>query len=139
MRDFAEMAKMAKTGPMYVIGNGTVISTPVDVVELADLMADDTLACSNVYTSIGGPQDMTWNEICTAYFAVWGKEPKLIHMPVVLCQAALVVLRFLSAPYYAMGKLLVFFSVTSVPTQKRGRTSLKDYLLRYYASSVQNV
>ena len=133
MRDFAEMAKMAKTGSMYIIGNGKVVSTPVDVAELAEFMAEDALTCANTYTSIGGPQDMTWNDICSACFAVWGKTPRIVSIPVFLCDMALVCLRPFSMAYYGLGKMIVFFSVTSVPTERRGKTSLKDYLIRYYA------
>ena len=135
MKDFAEMAKMARTGPMYIIGDGEVVSTPVDVAELAEFMAEDALTRSNAYTSIGGPQDMTWNEICEDCFSVWGKEPRIVSMPVSLCDLALACLKPFSSAYYGMGKLLVFFSVTSVPTDKRGKVTLKDYLARYYAQS----
>jgi hypothetical protein len=105
----------------------------VDVAELADLMAEDSLVCSNTYTSIGGPQDMTWNEICTDCFGVWGKKPKIVSIPVSLCHMALACLRPFSAAYYGMGKMILFFSVTSVPTEKRGKVTLKDYLSSYYA------
>ncbi len=133
MRDFAEMAKLAQKGPMYVIGDGKVVSTPIEVGELASLMADDVLNVSNAYTSIGGPQDMTWNEICAACFKVWGKPTKIILVPVWVCQAALALIRPFSSQYYALGKLLVFFSVNSAPTEKRGLTSLGNYLKKYYA------
>ncbi len=132
MADFAEMAKLAQKGRMYVIGSGKVVSTPIAVSDLAELMAADTLHISNVYSSIGGPRDMTWNEICDACFKVWGKPTRITSVPVWLCRLALLCLRPFSTPYHALGKLLLFFSMHSVPTQKRGHTDLRAYLNNFY-------
>ena len=32
--------------------------------------------------TVGGPQDMSWNEICRACFTYHGKPPKILHIPV---------------------------------------------------------
>jgi uncharacterized protein YbjT (DUF2867 family) len=132
MKDFAEMAKMAKTGPMYVIGDGQVVSTPIDVKELARFMADDALNRSKVQVDIGGPEDMTWIQICEACFELWGKRPQIIHIPVWTCHATLWILKFLAPREYALGKMVLFFSLNSVPTARRGTRTLKAYLTEYY-------
>lgn len=132
MRDFAEMAKMAKTGPMYVIGSGEVVSTPLDVRELAQFMAEDTLSVSNREVSIGGPEDMTWNQICEACFAFWGKPVRIIRIPAWMCSLTLAMLRPFMPREYALGKMVLFFSVNSVPTDRRGKTSLSQFLKEYY-------
>ena len=133
MADFVGMAELARKGPLYLIGAGHVVSTPVAVDELAALMVEDALGLSRAYASIGGPQDMTWHEIYQACFAVWDKPVRTLSVPVWLCRAALVCMRPFFPPYYALGKLLVFFSVNSVPTAHRGKTDLKAYLQRHYA------
>ncbi|MBF0594240.1 MAG: hypothetical protein HQL22_04665 [Candidatus Omnitrophica bacterium] len=42
-------------------------------------------------------------------------------------------IRPFSFQYFALGKMLVFFSVTRIPTESRGKTDLGRYLQRYYA------
>ncbi len=133
MADFVGMAELARKGPLYLIGAGHVVSTPIDVGELAAFMAEDALCLSHAYTSIGGPQDMTWREIYGACAGVWGKPCRTVAMPVWLCHAVLACLRPFFFQYYALGKLLVFFSVNSVPTVRRGKTDLKTYLERHYS------
>jgi uncharacterized protein YbjT (DUF2867 family) len=132
MKDFAEMAKMAKTGPMYVIGDGQVVSTPVDVKDLARLMTDDALNCTNAQVDIGGPEDMTWSQICEACFELWGKKTQIVRIPVWLCDVTLWVLKYLAPREYALGKMVLFFSVNSVPTARRGTRTFKSFLAEYY-------
>lgn len=133
MSDFAEMGKMARQGAMYLIGNGNIVSTPVDVKDLAVLMAEDALSASNQYTSIGGPHDLTWRQIYETCFKVWDKPARISSMPVWLCRLVLFILRPFSAQYYALGKLILFFSVTDVPTQRRGSMDLETYLRCSYS------
>ena len=132
MSDFANMAKLAQKGPMYIIGSGRVVCTPVDVGELASLMAEDALQVSNAVTSIGGPRDMTWRQICETCFSIWDAPVRILSVPVWLCHVALAFIRPFSFQYYALGKLMVFFSVNSVPTAQRGRIDLGTYLRSHY-------
>ena len=133
MRDFAEMAKAAEKGRMFIIGDGKVACTPIEVGELASFMAEDTLNCANTYTSVGGPQHMTWLQICDACFKVWNKPVQISSIPVWICRLALGVIRPFSFQYYALGKLLVFFSVAGIPMERRGKIDLDTYLQHYYA------
>jgi nucleoside-diphosphate-sugar epimerase len=132
MRDFAEMAKMAKSGPMYIIGDGTVVSTPVDVRDLARFMADDALKLSDQQVDIGGPEDMTWNQICDVSFEFWGKKPQVIRIPAWLCHALLWPMKFLAPREYALGQMVLFFSLNSVPTTRRGTKTFRSFLQEYY-------
>jgi nucleoside-diphosphate-sugar epimerase len=47
-------------------------------------------------------------------------------------KGALAGIRPFSFQHYALGKLFVFFSINSVPTQKRGKTHFHTYLEQYY-------
>jgi len=132
MKDFAEMAKMAKTGPMYVIGDGQVVSTPIDINELAQFMAEDALSRANVQVDIGGPQDLSWNQICETCFEFWGRPPRVVHIPVWLCSSVLWALRYISPREYALGKMVMFFSLNSVPTARKGTRTLQSFLAGYY-------
>lgn len=126
--DLAEMGKMAAKGPMVVIGWGRNVFTPVDVQDVASVMVEDSLARSNAVVEIGGPEDMSWNEICRACFEHHGTKPRIMHIPAWLCHVALVPLKWFSPSNYAMGKLIVFMSTHDLTTEKRGTIRFADYL-----------
>jgi len=126
--DLAEMGKMALKGPMFLVGPGTRMFTPVDVRDVARVMVEESLARGNAVIEIGGPEDMNWNEICLACFAHYGTAPRVVHVPAWLCAAILPLLRVFSPSNYAMGKLVLFMSTHDLPTEKRGRLKFSDYL-----------
>ncbi len=133
MRDFAEMARTAQKGRMYIIGGGNVSCAPVEVGELALFMVDGAFDLSNAYISVGGPREMTWRDICDSCFRVWNRAPAVSVIPVWICELALWLIRPFSSQYYALGKLLVFFSVVDVSVERRGKIDLDTYLQQYYA------
>ncbi len=128
--DLAEMGKMAAKGPMYLVGPGTAESTPVDVKELADIMADDLLAGKTGMISVGGPEDLSWNDICERCFAQLGRKAAIVHVPIWLCSLILDLMKPFSEKYYSMGRLILFMSVANLPTEKRGRITFAEYLQR---------
>ncbi|MEI6563536.1 MAG: SDR family oxidoreductase [bacterium] len=126
--DLAEMGRMAKKGAMIVVGSGSQIFTPVDVQDVAQVMVEDSLAKRNIVVEIGGPEDMSWNEICLTCFTHYGMKPRIVHVPVWLCQASLPLIKLFSPINYAMGKLVLFMSTHDLPTEKRGKLRFADYL-----------
>jgi nucleoside-diphosphate-sugar epimerase len=126
--DLAEMGKMVEKGSLFVIGHGKNVFTPIAVEDLAEIVAADMLARSRQVVHVGGPEDMSWNEICEVCFAHRGKKPRILKIPVWLCRLTLWMIKPFSRPYHAMGRLLVFMSTQDLPTEKRGRTRLADYL-----------
>lgn len=126
--DLAAMGKTAKKGPMIVIGPGHNKFTPVDVRDVARIMVEDLLVKANAVVEVGGPQDMSWNEICQTCFAYYGRKPRIIHVPSWMCQAMMPLLWLTAPAYYAMGKLILFMSTHDLPTEKRGRLTFADYL-----------
>ena len=126
--DLAEMGRMAAKGAMYVVGSGNHIFTPVDVQDVARVMVEDLLVKSHTVVEIGGPEDMSWNEICLTCFKHYGTKPRIVHVPVWLCHASLALLTPFSSTYVAMGKLILFTSTHDLPTEKRGRLRFADFL-----------
>lgn len=127
-RDLAEMGRAASKGKMFVIGSGRNKFTPIDVRDLAEIMAEDTLARENQVIEAGGPLDMSWKEICTACFESCGRKTSIISLPAWVCRLALVFVKPFSRKYYAMGRLILFTSLNNLPTQKRGKISFRAYL-----------
>ena len=126
--DLAEMGKAAAKGTMYVVGSGNRIFTPVDVQDVAQVMVEDLLVKRDTIVEIGGPEDMSWNEICLTCFDHYRTKPRIVHVPAWLCHAALVLLKPFSPTYLAMGKLILFMSTHDLPTEKRGALRFADYL-----------
>lgn len=126
--DLKEMGQMAQKGSMFVIGHGHNHFTPIDVCDLADIMITDMGSESNCIVDVGGPEDMSWNEICSTCFEHYGKKPLILKFPRWLCEVILSILRPISKSSYAMGKLIVFMSTIDLPTKKRGQLTFTDYL-----------
>ena len=128
--DLAEMKALAAKGPLYAIGKGDSLSTPIHVPDLASILLADLDARQNAVVEVGGPEDLTWRETCALCFETQGLPVRIQSAPVWLCKAILVFLRPFSYRYYAMGKLLLFMSTHDVCTPKRGTTRLRDFLSR---------
>ena len=126
--DLADVGKMAEKGTMYVVGPGTYRFTPVDVGDVARVMSEELLRQRNTVVEIGGPQEMSWNEICQTCFKHYGKKPRIVHVPIWLCQFVLLLLKPFSPTYTAMGKLILFMSTHNLPTTQRGQCTFAAYL-----------
>lgn len=131
-KDLAEMGKMAQKGGMFIIGKGINKFTPIDIKELAEIMVEDTLKINNRTIDVGGPEDISWREICNYCFAIFGKRPVIISLPVWLCKFILLFIKPFSEKYYAMGRLLIFTSSRDLVTSKKGKVSFRDYLKDRY-------
>ncbi len=126
--DLKAMGEMAQKGSMFVIGNGHNHFTPIDARDLAEVMVEDLDTQANRVIDIGGPEDMTWNEICQTCFEHYGKKPLILKFPQGLCEFFLKVLRPFAKSSHAMGKLIVFMSTLDLPTETRGKRSFSSYL-----------
>jgi len=126
--DLAEMMKLAAKGPLFVIGNGSSRSTPIDVVDLAGLMTEGMRTQANAVIEVGGPEHLSWLDVCRTCFELQGKPPRIMRAPVWLCRTTLALLRPFSFRHYAMGQLLVFMSTHDVCTPPRGKNPLRKFL-----------
>jgi uncharacterized protein YbjT (DUF2867 family) len=126
--DLVEMKKLAAKSPLYAIGQGDSLSTPIHVPELAALMLAGTGQQKNAVVEVGGPEDLTWRETCALCFETQGLPVRIQSAPVWLCRLILALLKPFSYRHWAMGRLLLFMSTHDVRTPKRGTVKLRDYL-----------
>lgn len=126
--DLKEMGKSADKGSMFVFGHGDNRFTPIDVGDLARIMVDDVFGKENQVVTVGGPADMSWNEICRVCFAYHGKPPKILHIPIWVGRLALFLIKPFSRKYDAMGRLVLFMCTNDLCTEKRGKKSLEQFL-----------
>lgn len=128
--DLAGMKKLAARSPLYTIGRGDSRSTPIHVPELATLMLDGLDRRENAIVECGGPEDLTWREICALCFEVQALPVRIRSVPVWFCRLTLALLRPFSYRYHAMGRLLLFMSTRDTCTPHLGTVRLGDYLAR---------
>ncbi len=128
--DLLEMGKSAGKGPMFVIGSGKNHFTPVDLEDLADFMVKKSLGQDVGICSIGGPENLTWEEICYQYQDHAKLPRKVMRIPHWLCLVIIKMISPFSKKYDAMGRLILFMSTHDLPTDPVGKRSFADYLAK---------
>ena len=126
--DLLEMGKSAGKGPMFVIGSGKNYFTPVDLEDLADFMVEKSLSDDVGTCSIGGPENLTWEQICHQYQDHAKLPRKIMKIPHWLCSVTIKMITPFSKKYDAMGRLILFMSTHDLPTDPVGKRSFADYL-----------
>ncbi len=126
--DLANYGAMAAKGRMWVFGDGRARFTPIYEKDLADIMADDSLKMTNAYVDVGGPEDLSWNEISEICLKVYNRPVQISGFPLWACRFVLAVLKPFFPQYYGMGELIVYTSANDLLTAKRGKTYFHDYL-----------
>lgn len=135
--DLAGYGKTGAKGKLYVINNGINRFTPVDVTDVAEVMVKDALNEHNKVITVGGPEDMSWMQICKMCADALGKKVQFVNVPAWLCRVALFLIRPFSHKYYAMGQLLLYTSTHDLLTDRRGTLKFSDYIRDYYKSDSQ--
>lgn len=131
-KDLADYGKTGAKGKSYVINGGINRSTPIDVTDLAEIMTEDTLTKQNQIIDVGGPEDLSWIDICQICTQALNAKTRIASVPGWLCRALLWLIRPFSHKYYAMGKLLLYTSTHDLLTSKRGKLKFSDYVKKYY-------
>jgi len=97
------------------IGNGRQVLVPILVSDMAALVADalETPAAENVTFEVGGPEELTMDEIVRAALRASGRRRPILHSPVALMKLATRPLTLLPAP--PMTPDAIDFVVASAP------------------------
>ncbi len=82
------------------IGNGRQRLVPIYVGDVAALVADslETPTAENVELEVGGPEELTMDEVIRAALNTLGRRRPILHTPVALMKAATAPLTLLPAP-----------------------------------------
>lgn len=131
-KDLADYGKSGAKGKSYVINGGVNRFTPIAITDLAEIMVEDTLNEKNKVVEVGGPEDLSWVDVCRICSEAMGQKLKIVSVPGWVCKIVLAVLKPFSHKYYAMGKLLLYTSTHDLLTPKRGKTKFADYVTKYY-------
>lgn len=123
---FLTMAR--RHGIVPVFGDGTARTTPVSEDDLATVIAQ-RLGNAGVAYSVGGPEDLSANEIGDLIMQALGRRIRLVHVPEPVTEAGLAVLHPFAKSEYG---LLAFFhwAMTAGATADHvGTTRLGDWLV----------
>jgi uncharacterized protein YbjT (DUF2867 family) len=88
----SEFLKMAKSGRVYLIGQGDNKINPIHGADLA-VICIDAVTNKEHEVSAGGPVIYSLQEIAELAFSTLGKTPKITRVPLWLAKAAIVALR----------------------------------------------
>lgn len=78
--DMTEFYNMAKTGRIYLFGDGTFKSNPIHGEDLAKVCVD-AINQEEKEIDVGGPETFSQNEIAEIAFEAAGKPIKITHIP----------------------------------------------------------
>ncbi|MEM7570014.1 MAG: SDR family oxidoreductase [Pseudomonadota bacterium] len=84
--DLEEVLKGARSGRVYLFGDGQAAMSPIHGADAAQAIMG-AVEAGDAWRVIGGPQDMTQDDIAHAAFAALGATPKITHLPMWLGKA----------------------------------------------------
>lgn len=83
----AELVKMARKGPVPLIGDGSAKTNPVHESDVAEAVLTAVFAAGSTELELGGPETLTRRRIAELAFLACGKPPRLIALPSWLMRA----------------------------------------------------
>lgn len=109
--DLAEVLSMAKSGRVWLVGDGEVRLNPIHGADLAVAIVD-AVERGETDVEIGGPEVLSMNEIAAQAFAALGRPAKVSCVPRWVMRAVLGILKPL-APRHVWGPLEFFLAASS--------------------------
>jgi uncharacterized protein YbjT (DUF2867 family) len=128
--DLLDILAMAQRGTVFQFGNGENRISPIDVVDLSRVVAS-CLTLDNTAIDVGGPENLTWNQIGTSCFSAVSRRPRIIHVPRWVLRALLAVLKPLSASRYGVLSFLGHVQTQDTTAPNHGTLRLDEFLANH--------
>ncbi|MEJ2599478.1 MAG: SDR family oxidoreductase [Anaerolineales bacterium] len=136
--DISEYFKMAKSGRVYLIGNGENRLNPIHGVDLAKVCVD-AVEDLNDEIPVGGPSIFTQREIAELAFSALGKPSKISTIPLGLAKAAIRLMRLFSRHTADLFEFFVTGAEHDMVAPQYGDRSLRSYFQQLaYASGLNS-
>lgn len=128
--DMEEFLSMARSGRVYLFGNGENRINPIHGADLAEVCAD-ALEREDSQIDVGGPEVLTYREIAELAFDVLDQPPKITCLPQKLVTGSVAVLRWI-APVKMYGPLQFLTAVMTMDVigKPSGERRLADHFRR---------
>lgn len=133
--DMGMFFSMARSGHMFLLGDGTNHVNPIHGADLAKVCVDAAKG-SEREICVGGPDIYTFNETVTMAFEVLGKKPWITHIPMWIGDAALFITGVLNKPLASVMSFAVSVSRIDNVAPARGSRHLKDFYRELAAKKV---
>ena len=78
--DMKDFLQMAKSGRVYLFGDGNYKLNPIHGADLAKVCVE-AIGSHQKEVEVGGPDILTQNEIAELALEAYGKAPKIVHLP----------------------------------------------------------
>lgn len=122
---FLTMARQHSFIPL--LGRGDSHTTPVDAGDLANAICDRLDDPGRVY-SIGGPEDLTGNQIASMIRRVLGKRVHVAHLPISLVRGAIKLTRPFNSSEADLEQFFAWAMTAEVTADHVGTTTLESWL-----------
>ncbi|MBL6957158.1 MAG: SDR family oxidoreductase [Chlorobium phaeobacteroides] len=124
--DMGMFFSMARSGHMFLLGEGTNRVNPIHGADLAAICVD---AAEKDVPEIpaGGPDTYTFNETVTLAFEALGKKPWITHVPMWIGDAALFVTGLVNKPLAGVMSFAIAVSSLDSVAPAKGTRHLKDF------------
>jgi len=124
--DMTEFLKMAKSGRVYLIGNGENKINPIHGADLAKVCVD-AVTSKEHEISAGGPVIYSVREIAELAFSTLGKKPKVTRIPPLLAKAAVKLIRPFNKQMSDLADFLIAAGENDGVAPATGSHSLRSY------------
>ena len=125
--DMAEFMNMAKSGKVYLFGDGNFRMNPIHGADLAEFCIN-AIDDQNTELEVGGPEIFTQNDIASLAFNILDKPTKISHLPDWLRRGILKLMRLLTNSK-TYGPIEFFMTVMAMDmvAPEYGKHSLSAY------------
>jgi uncharacterized protein YbjT (DUF2867 family) len=125
--DMSEILTMAKSGRVYLFGNGEQKLNPIHGADLAEICVE-AIARDVSEIEVGGPDILTHNEIAELSLLAWNKPVRIIHLPDLLRKLTIKMLRaFTSQKTYGPLEFFLTLMGRDYIATRHGNHRLQDF------------
>ena len=124
--DMGMFFSMARSGHMFLLGDGTNRVNPIHGADLATICVD-AVEKDVPEIPVGGPDTYTFNETVTLAFEALGKKPWITHLPMWIGDAALFVTGLVNKPLAGVMSFAIAVSSLDNVAPSQGSRHLKDF------------
>lgn len=115
------------SGVMRLVGDGSAKTTPIDEDELAEAIVA-RIGAKGVIYSVGGPEDLTFNEVADLISGALGKKLKVKHYPRRLTGGILKAVHPFAPERADLLQMFVWLMNANVTSDHVGHRTLGDWL-----------
>ncbi len=125
--DMGDFLKMAKSGRIYLFGDGNFKLNPIHGKDLAELVVDE-INNNKQEINVGGPDMLSHNEIAKLALKAYGKPLKIVHIPDWIRRLVIWFFRtFTNQKTYGPIEFFLTIMVMDMQAPKYGKEKLEDF------------